>query len=183
MAEQEKNSVDFEALARDYRKHSAGVGTVVRIVGAVVDVAFDDQVPDIYNALIVDGETPMGKVHVVLEVESQLPHGVVRTVAMASTDGMQRGLKAKDTGQPMMMPVGEATLGRVWNVMGQPVDGKPMPEGLAYYPIHRPAPAFEDLTTTMEVYETGIKAIDLLEPYVRGGKTGLFGGAGVGKTV
>ncbi|MGN0071574.1 MAG: F0F1 ATP synthase subunit beta, partial [Atopobiaceae bacterium] len=183
MAEQEKNSVDFEALARDYRKHSAGVGTVVRIVGAVVDVAFDDQVPDIYNALIVDGETPMGKVHVVLEVESQLPNGVVRTVAMASTDGMQRGLKAKDTGQPMMMPVGEATLGRVWNVMGQPVDGKPMPEGLAYYPIHRPAPAFEDLTTTMEVYETGIKAIDLLEPYVRGGKTGLFGGAGVGKTV
>ena len=183
MAEQEKNSVDFEALARDYRKHSAGVGTVVRIVGAVVDVAFDDQVPDIYNALIVDGVTPMGKVHVVLEVESQLPHGVVRTVAMASTDGMQRGLKAKDTGQPMMMPVGEATLGRVWNVMGQPVDGKPMPEGLAYYPIHRPAPAFEDLTTTMEVYETGIKAIDLLEPYVRGGKTGLFGGAGVGKTV
>ena len=159
MAEQEKNSVDFEALARDYRKHSAGVGTVVRIVGAVVDVAFDDQVPDIYNALIVDGETPMGKVHVVLEVESQLPHGVVRTVAMASTDGMQRGLKAKDTGQPMMMPVGEATLGRVWNVMGQPVDGKPMPEVAEWMPIH------------------------LLEPYVRGGKTGLFGGAGVGKTV
>ena len=183
MAEKKKNSVDFEALQCNLKEHSAGVGTVDRIVGAIVDVEFDNQVPDIYNALIVDGTTPVGKVHVVLEVESQLPHGIVRCVAMASTNGMQRGMEAHDTGRPMMMPVGEATLGRVWNVMGQPVDDKPMPQGVSYYPIHRPAPEFDDLTTTTEIYETGIKAIDLLEPYVRGGKTGLLGGAGVGKTV
>jgi len=183
MAEKKKNSVDFEALQCSLKEHSAGVGTVDRIVGAIVDVEFDNQVPDIYNALIVDGTTPVGKVHVVLEVESQLPHGIVRCVAMASTNGMQRGMEAHDTGRPMMMPVGEATLGRVWNVMGQPVDDKPMPQGVSYYPIHRPAPEFDDLTTTTEIYETGIKAIDLLEPYVRGGKTGLLGGAGVGKTV
>ena len=183
MAEKKKNSVDFEALQCNLKEHSAGVGTVDRIVGAIVDVEFDNQVPDIYNALIVDGTTPVGKVHVVLEVESQLPHGIVRCVAMASTNGMQRGMEAHDTGPPIMMPVGEAPLGRVWNVLGQPVDDKPMPQGVSYYPIHRPAPEFDDLTTTTEIYETGIKAIDLLEPYVRGGKTGLLGGAGVGPTV
>jgi F-type H+-transporting ATPase subunit beta len=173
----------FEEAALGYLQRSAGVGTIVRIVGSVVDVAFTDHVPAIYNALIVDGDTAVGHVHTVLEVESQLPHNVVRTVAMSSTDGLTRGLTAKDTGAPMQMPVGEATLGRVWSVLGEPVDGKPMPENIQYYPIHRPAPAFQDLTTNTEVFETGIKAIDLLEPYVRGGKTGLFGGAGVGKTV
>jgi F-type H+-transporting ATPase subunit beta len=108
---------------------------------------------------------------------------MVRTVAMSSTDGLTRGLKAIDTGSPMTMPVGPETLGRVWNVMGEPVDGKGMPEHISRYPIHHPAPDFADLTTSTEIFETGIKAIDLLEPYVRGGKTGLFGGAGVGKTV
>ena len=162
---------------------SVGCGRIVRVVGPIVDVKFDDQVPAIYNALTVDGENPMGPIRAVLEVESELPGNVVRTVAMSSTDGLVRDLVAKDTGRPMMMPVGESTLGRVWNVMGEPVDGKPTPDDVQFYPIHHPAPAFDELTTKTEIFETGIKAIDLLEPYVRGGKTGLFGGAGVGKTV
>ena len=173
----------LERAAMKLLKKSAGTGTIVRIVGPVVDVRFDDMVPAIYSALKVDVDTPVGHVNTVLEVESQLPGNIVRTVAMSSTDGLQRGLKVTDTGAPMMMPVGQATLGRVWNVMGEPVDGKGMPENVQFYPIHHPAPPFEDLTTQTEIFETGIKAIDLLEPYVRGGKTGLFGGAGVGKTV
>ena len=166
-------------------KHTRRVkdGVIVRVVGPVVDVKFEGDVPSIYNALKVEDDTPVGHVSTVLEVESQLPGGVVRTVAMSSTDGLQRNLRVVDTGESMMMPVGSSTLGRVWNVMGQPVDGKPIPDDVEYYPIHHPAPAFEELTTQTEVFETGIKAIDLLEPYVRGGKTGLFGGAGVGKTV
>ena len=180
MAEQTP-TLEQAALSQMHR--SAGVGRIQRIVGSIVDVKFMDHVPAIYNALVVDDDTPIGHVRVLLEVESQLPHEVVRCVAMSSTDGLQRGLRVKDTGAPMQMPVGEATLGRVWSVMGKPVDGKPMPEGLNYNPIHRPAPQFDDLTTQTEIFETGIKAIDLLEPYVRGGKTGLFGGAGVGKTV
>ena len=158
-------------------------GVIVRIVGPVVDVKFEEHIPAIYTALIVDADTPFGHIHTVLEVESQLPGGIVRTVAMSSTDGMQRGLHVIDTGKPMEMPVGNATLGRVWNVLGEPVDGKGMPDDVQYYPIHHAAPRFDDLTTSVEIFETGIKAIDLLEPYIRGGKTGLFGGAGVGKTV
>lgn len=169
--------------SKDSASTEQHVGTVVRIVGPVVDVQFEGYMPAIYNALHVDAKTPFGPIHVVLEVESQLPGGVVRTVAMSSTDGMQRGLRAVDTGKPMEMPVGMDTMGRVWNVLGEPVDGKPMPKDVKYYPIHHPAPAFDDLTTNVEIFETGIKAIDLLEPYIRGGKTGLFGGAGVGKTV
>ena len=160
------------------------VGRIVRIVGAVVDCEFAaDSIPAIYNALTVDAETPVGHVSTVLEVQMHLPGNMVRTVAMSSTDGLQRGTEVVDTGAPIQMPVGEETLGRIWNVIGEPVDGKPKPEVNQTYPIHRPAPAFEDLTTTTETFETGIKAIDLLEPYIRGGKTGLFGGAGVGKTV
>ena len=162
---------------------TAGVGHIVRIIGAVVDVKFKNGVPNIYNALTVDADTPVGHVKTILEVESQLPGDVVRTVAMTSTDGLQRGLEVVDTGAPMKMPVGKQTLGRIWNVMGQPVDGKEMPEVEDYYPIHHPAPSFDQLTTKAEIFETGIKAVDLLEPYIRGGKTGLFGGAGVGKTV
>ncbi len=173
----------LEEAAYNKLNRSVGVGTVVRIVGPVVDVQFEGQVPSVYTALTVEGDTPVGHVSTVLEVESQLPGGVVRTVAMSSTDGLTRGLKVRDTGHPMMMPVGPSTLGRVWNVMGQPVDGKETPDDVQYYPIHHPAPAFDELTTQTEIFETGIKAIDLLEPYVRGGKTGLFGGAGVGKTV
>ena len=162
---------------------SVGDGTIVRIVGPVVAVQFEAEMPAIYSALTVDAETPMGKIHTILEVESQLPNNIVRAVAMSSTDGLQRGLRVHDTGSPMMMPVGNSTLGRVWNVMGEPVDGGEVPDDVQYYPIHRPAPKFDDLTTQTEIFETGIKSIDLLEPYVRGGKTGLFGGAGVGKTV
>ena len=174
-----------KAITADFSHgpRSVGDGRIVRIIGPVVDVKFEDSVPAIYNALTVDAKTPMGRIETILEVESQLPGGIVRTVAMSSTDGLQRGIKVHDTGQPMTMPVGEQTLGRIWNVMGQPVDGKPMPEVEGFYPIHHPAPSFEELTTQTEIFETGIKAVYLLEPYVRGGKTGLFGGAGVGKTV
>ncbi len=178
-----KQGDTFERAALNVMKRSAGTGTIVRIVGPVVDVRFDSEVPAIYSALTVEATTPMGKVSTVLEVESELPGNVVRTVAMSSTDGLTRGLKVRDTGSPMTMPVGHATLGRVWNVMGEPVDGKGVPENIQRNPIHHAPPEFSDLTTNTEIFETGIKAIDLLEPYVRGGKTGLFGGAGVGKTV
>ena len=160
------------------------IGRIVRIVGAVVDVEFPpDQMPAIYNALTVDATTPIGEVKTVLEVQTHLPGDLVRTVAMSSTDGMVRGLEVVDTGNPIMMPVGPNTLGRIWNVTGEPVDGKPMPEIEEWMPIHHPAPDYDTLTTTTEIFETGIKVVDLIEPYVKGGKTGLFGGAGVGKTV
>lgn len=164
---------------------SAGTkGRVVRIVGAVVDVEFPpDKMPAIYNALTVDANTASGEFHTVLEVQTHLPGDLVRCVAMTSTDGMTRGLEAIDTGSPIKMPVGKSTLGRIWNVLGEPVDGKEMPDDVEWAPIHHPAPEFDTLTTTTEIFETGIKVIDLIEPYVKGGKTGLFGGAGVGKTV
>jgi F-type H+-transporting ATPase subunit beta len=160
------------------------VGQIVRVVGPVVDVEFAaDAIPQIYNALIVSVDAPIGHLDIVLEVETHLPGKQVRTVAMSSTDGLQRGIEVVDTGKPIQMPVGDATLGRIWNVTGDLVDGGEMPDIKEYYPIHRPAPAFEDLTTSTEIFETGIKVVDLLEPYIKGGKTGLFGGAGVGKTV
>ena len=161
------------------------VGRIVRIVGPVVDVEFPaDKIPAIYNALTVDAKTQAGDIHLVLEVETHLPGNLVRSVSMSSTDGLVRGLDVQDTGHPIMMPVGPKTLGRIWNVVGEPVDEKPIPDELeGFMPIHRPAPEYEELTTTTEIFETGIKAIDLIEPFVRGGKTGLFGGAGVGKTV
>ena len=174
-----------QLITREELEASKGAtGRIVRIVGPVVDVEFPpDQMPAIYNALTVDAKTLAGEIHLVLEVESQLPGNLVRAVAMSSTDGLIRGLDAVDTGHPIMMPVGPQTLGRIWNVMGEPVDEKPMPEVEGFMPIHRPAPPFEELTTTTEIFETGIKAIDLIEPFIKGGKTGLFGGAGVGKTV
>ena len=160
------------------------IGKVVRIVGAVVDVEFPpENMPSIYNALTVDGETPSGQFHTVLEVQTHLPGDLTRCVAMTSTDGMVRGMEVVDTGSPIKMPVGKSALGRIWNVLGEPVDGKEMPEDVEWAPIHHPAPEFDTLTTTTEIFETGIKVIDLIEPYVKGGKTGLFGGAGVGKTV
>lgn len=160
------------------------VGRIVRIVGPVVDIEFPaDAIPAIYNALKVDVETPIGHVKTTLEVQTHLPGNLVRAVAMSSTDGLQRGIEAVDTGKPMMMPVGTETLGRIWNVTGDIVDGGEMPDVKEYYPIHRPAPEFDELSTTTETFETGIKVIDLIEPYIKGGKTGLFGGAGVGKTV
>ncbi len=159
-------------------------GRIVRIVGAVVDVEFPpDNMPAIYNALKVNATTPIGEISTILEVQTHLPGDLVRTVAMSSTDGLMRGIEAIDTGAPIKMPVGPQTLGRIWNVMGEPVDGKPMPEVADWMPIHHPAPDYDTLTTSTEIFETGIKVVDLIEPYVKGGKTGLFGGAGVGKTV
>ena len=161
-----------------------GTGHIVRVVGPVVDVEFaPSEMPAIYNALHIDAETPVGHIKLVMEVQMHLPGDLVRAVAMSSTDGLTRGLEVQDTGAPMMMPVGPETLGRIWNVVGEPVDGKPMPDIKQWMPIHRSAPAYDELTTTTEIFETGIKSIDLIEPFIKGGKTGLFGGAGVGKTV
>ena len=160
------------------------VGRIVRVVGPVLDVEFPaDSIPAIYNALKVDVDTPIGHVSLIAEVQQHLAGNQVRAVAMSSTDGLQRGSDAIDTGAAIQMPVGPSTLGRILNVIGEPVDGKEAPDAEAYYPIHRSAPAYEELEPTTEIFETGIKVIDLLEPYIKGGKTGLFGGAGVGKTV
>lgn len=157
------------------------IGKVNQIMGAVVDVVFEDgQLPEIYNALNVD----MGDNHtLVLEVAQHLGEAVVRTVAMDSTDGLTRGEKVLDTGAPISVPVGPETLGRMFDLLGQPIDGKEDAKTEKRYPIHREAPKLEDFTVESEVLETGLKVIDLLEPYTKGGKTGLFGGAGVGKTV
>ncbi|HAL29915.1 MAG TPA: F0F1 ATP synthase subunit beta [Coriobacteriia bacterium] len=171
-------------MAENKERSPMNVGRIVRVVGPVIDVEFaPDAIPAIHTALTVDGETAIGEVHLVAEIQQHLPGNLVRAVAMSSTDGITRGMDAVDTGAPIQMPVGPSTLGRIWNVVGQPVDGKPMPEVEAFYPIHREAPEYEDLVPTTEIFETGIKVVDLLEPYIKGGKTGLFGGAGVGKTV
>jgi F-type H+-transporting ATPase subunit beta len=149
-----------------------------------MDVEFAaDKIPAIHNALKVDVETPIGRVVTIAEVQTHLPGNQVRAVAMSSTDGLQRGLEIIDTGAPIQMPVGPSTLGRIWNVMGEVIDGGEMPVVEEYYPIHRAAPDYDELEPKTEIFETGIKVIDLLEPYIKGGKTGLFGGAGVGKTV
>jgi F-type H+-transporting ATPase subunit beta len=166
-------------------KHT-NVGQVVQVIGNVVDVEFSSgQLPAIYNALrIVDEkELSLEKVDIVVEVQQHLGENRVRTVAMQPTEGLVRGMKALDTGQPITVPVGRDTLGRVINVLGEPVDNKGPIESEKRYPIHRPAPDFTQQSTKLEMFETGIKVVDLLEPYVRGGKVGLFGGAGVGKTV
>jgi len=156
-------------------------GKISQVMGAVVDVVFEDgHIPDIYNALNVDrGEDGM----LVLEVAQHLGDAVVRTVAMDSTDGLIRGHAVQDTGIPISVPVGEKTLGRLFDVLGNTIDQKGECDAEKRNPIHRPAPKHEDLTTSTEVLVTGIKVVDLMEPYTRGGKTGLFGGAGVGKTV
>ena len=157
-------------------------GQVLQVIGPVVDVVFpsDSEIPGINTALLIDkGEA--GKLTV--EVSLTLGDGVVRTIAMDSTDGLQRGMAVENTGAPISVPVGEATLGRVFNVLGKPVDGGDELADVQHDPIHRDAPAYDELATKTEILETGIKVIDLLAPYVRGGKIGLFGGAGVGKTV
>ena len=171
-------------MANTINTEKGATGRIVRIVGPVIDVEFPrDAMPAIYNALTVDGDTPIGNVHVVLEVQMHLPGDLVRAVAMSSTDGLIRGMDVVDTGAPIMMPVGPNTLGRIWNVIGEPVDGGEMPEINQWLPIHHPAPEYDTLTTTTEIFETGIKVVDLIQPFIRGGKIGLFGGAGVGKTV
>ena len=159
------------------------VGRIIRVVGPVIDVEFAaDEMPSIYNALTIDGTTEMGEIHLVLEAEAHLEGGVVRAVAMDSTDGVTRGMEVVDTGAPMQMPVGPETIGHIWNVVGKNIDGTQV-EVKQTYPIHRSSPSYDELEPKTEIFETGIKVVDLLEPYIRGGKTGLFGGAGVGKTV
>jgi F-type H+-transporting ATPase subunit beta len=156
-------------------------GRVVQILGGVVDVEFPpEQLPEIYEAIEVPRE---GVQPLVLEVQKHLGNNWVRTVAMDATDGLQRGRSAFATGAPIKVPVGAETLGRVFNVLGKPVDGKGPIEAETYYPIHRSAPKFDQQSTRVDVFETGIKVIDLIAPFTRGGKTGIFGGAGVGKTV
>jgi F-type H+-transporting ATPase subunit beta len=161
------------------------IGRVVQVIGPVVDVEFDQNVPAIYNAVRIEGpgQGDVAAIDVIAEVEQHLGENRVRCVSMLPTDGMVRGMKATDTGQPIMVPVGSSTLGRVLNVIGQPVDEMGPVKAEKHYPIHRPAPSFEEQSTRLEMFETGIKVIDLIEPYLRGGKIGLFGGAGVGKTV
>jgi len=156
-------------------------GRITEIKGGVVDVRFPvDAVPHIYDALIIEREDGD---KLTLEVENLLGEGEVRCVAMGSTDGLQRGMPVQGTGAPIKVPVGKTALGRVFNVLGNPIDGKGPVDAEDYYPIHRDAPSFENQATSVEVFETGIKVIDLIAPFTKGGKTGIFGGAGVGKTV
>ena len=163
-------------------------GKVVQIIGPVVDVEFEaGKLPAIYNALKISGKyTAGGKEHILditFEVQQHLGDNTVRAVAMSSTDGLTRGMEAADTGAPISVPVGREVLGRLINVLGEPVDNKGAIGAKKTYPIHRPAPAFKTISTKAEILETGIKVVDLLAPYAKGGKIGLFGGAGVGKTV
>jgi len=155
-------------------------GNIVQIIGAVVDVEFpSDAIPKVYDALLVDAEN----VETTLEVQQQIGDGIVRTIALGSTDGLQRGLKVDNTGAPISVPVGVKTLGRIMNVLGQPIDEVGPIESNEKMAIHRDAPEFTDLSPTTDLLETGIKVIDLICPFAKGGKVGLFGGAGVGKTV
>ena len=156
------------------------IGRVAQVMGPVIDVRFDDgHLPAIYNALTV----PVGDTTLTVEVAQHIGDNTVRCVAMASTDGLQRGAAVTDTGAPISVPVGKGTLGRIFNVLGDPVDNLPAPETEERWDIHRPAPAYDELATSTEILETGIKVVDLICPYSKGGKIGLFGGAGVGKTV
>ncbi len=157
------------------------VGKLIEIRGVVLDAVFHERLPEINSALHIP--LPGGEGFLVAEVQQHLGDDRVRAVAMDSTDGLPRGIDVIDTGQAISVPVGDVTLGRVWNVIGDAVDEKPVPEGVERWPIHRDPPLFTDLSPTVEIFETGIKVVDLIAPYIRGGKVGLFGGAGVGKTV
>src|SRR5512137_360596 len=158
-------------------------GKIVQVIGTVVDIEFPDAIPPIYNALTLDYEFQGDPTKLTLEVQQHLGDNWVRTVAMSSTDGLKRGYEVLDSDQPISMPVGEAVMGRVFNVIGEPVDERGPVQAEKYYPIHRPAPALVDQTTSPQVLVTGIKVIDLICPFLKGGKVGAFGGAGVGKTV
>jgi len=158
------------------------VGKVVQVIGPTVDVVFDaDKLPRILNAIRID-DAARG-IRLTVEAALHIGDNIVRCIAMASTDGLVRGMPAIDTGEPISVPVGEEGLGRIFNLLGEPIDGKGPVNAQKRYPIHRPAPSFEDQETSIQIFETGIKVVDLLAPYQKGGKVGLFGGAGVGKTV
>ena len=165
-------------MAENNKKDSRG--KITQIIGAVLDIKFSaGNLPEIYEAVNIETETGT----LVVEVAQHLGDDTVRCIAMGTTDGLVRGMEAVATGAPISVPVGENTLGRMFNVLGQPIDNKEKPEGVKYMPIHRKAPTFEEQSTQAEILETGIKVVDLLCPYQKGGKIGLFGGAGVGKTV
>ena len=159
----------------------ANVGKIVSIVGVVLDVKFDNEnsLPNLLNALVIK----LGDQEIVAEVAQHIGDDTVRCISMSATDGLVRGMEAVDTGRPISVPVGDATLGRIFNVLGEPVDEAPAPKNAPELPIHRQAPAYNEIGGTAEILETGIKVVDLLAPYLKGGKIGLFGGAGVGKTV
>ena len=157
------------------------IGKITQIIGAVLDIKFQDgSLPEINSAINI---TRSNGERLVVEVAQHLGDDTVRCIAMGSTDGLVRGMEAEATGAPISVPVGENTLGRMFNVLGEPIDNKPAPEVEQHMPIHRKAPTFEEQSTSTEMLETGIKVVDLLCPYQKGGKIGLFGGAGVGKTV
>lgn len=159
----------------------ANVGKIVQIVGVVLDVKFDNEnsLPNLLNALVIK----LGDQEIVAEVAQHIGDDTVRCISMSATDGLVRGMEAVDTGRPISVPVGDATLGRIFNVLGEPVDEKPVPKDAPELPIHRQAPEYNEIGNNAEILETGIKVVDLLAPYLKGGKIGLFGGAGVGKTV
>lgn len=160
------------------------IGTITQIIGPVVDVEFPPgKLPAIYNAIRIRKEDGEQGTDLITEVAAHLGNNVIRTIAMGATDGLVRGMEAEDTGGPITVPVGRGTLGRIMNVIGEPVDEMGPIKSDIRYSIHRDAPSLEDQSTENEILETGIKVIDLLEPYPKGGKIGLFGGAGVGKTV
>jgi F-type H+/Na+-transporting ATPase subunit beta len=167
------------------QENARNVGKIVEIKGVVIDVVFPETLPEINTALRVEAPEQDGRpaISLIAEVQQHLGDDRVRAVAMDSTDGLARGADVVDTGGPISVPVGKETLGRLWNVIGEPIDKKDAPEGVERWPIHRDPPEFEDLQPSVEIFETGIKVIDLIAPYVKGGKVGLFGGAGVGKTV
>src|SRR5213080_935117 len=160
-------------------------GRIIEIKGVVIDAVFPEGLPEIYTALSIDIPAQEGQEarSIIAEVQQHLGDDRVRAVAMDSTDGFARGLEVKDTGQPISVPVGDVTLGRIWNVIGEPVDEKEAPKDVERWSIHRDPPPFPELSAKVETFETGIKVIDLLAPFIRGGKVGLFGGAGLGKTV
>jgi F-type H+-transporting ATPase subunit beta len=159
-------------------------GTITQVIGSTFDAQFpEDQLPEIYNAIEIKAQTKVGDLNLVGEVQQHLGGGRVRMVALGSTDGLRRGMTCSDTGGPVSVPVGEAVLGRVFNLLGEPVDKMPPPQAKKRSPIHKAPPEFAQLNPNTEILATGIKVIDLLCPFVRGGKIGLFGGAGVGKTV
>ncbi|NMB80891.1 MAG: F0F1 ATP synthase subunit beta, partial [Ignavibacteria bacterium] len=154
-------------------------GIITQIIGVVVDAKFNEKLPKIYDAL----ESVVNNKKLIFEVEQHLDDKTVRAVAMGSTDGLSRGIKIINTGKPISVPVGEKSLGRMFNVIGEPIDGKKESISKIIYPIHRQSPSFSEQNTKTEIFETGIKVIDLIAPIAKGGKVGLFGGAGVGKTV
>jgi len=168
-------------MATKTKETKQNVGKVVQVIGPVLDIEFEpEQLPELYNAVTVAVDSG----RLVVEVEQHIGRNQVRAVAMSSTDGVVRGMEAVDTGQPITVPVGKPALGRILNVIGEPVDeGAPIPKDAERWPIHRGSPKFVDLEPKTQVFETGIKVIDLIAPFVKGGKIGLFGGAGVGKTV